>query len=293
MEIDKKYQIEKAAGEDPNRPDIQYIHISQHRATATNGRILATVPCVTAKSDELGPITVDSLLYARDHIICDVAVLHLLDNRTVIALDSSQLPRSLESTASPNAEQLDMFRKSTENVKPIQEITAGLIPTADFDDIVLAINPALLLDLAKALGSKEKLILRLRPDADNQVRQIIRCEADKDAYGVIMPMNVHEGEKPVAMPFKEFCRKNNVTVTVSGDKKIEVKPAVLKVADELIEKATTMVRYHKHATLPLVKSQLGIDEGMAAAVIDVLIENGVIGKADKDGDHKVLATKEE
>jgi DNA segregation ATPase FtsK/SpoIIIE-like protein len=252
MELDKKYKIEEVVDEDHSSEMVRYVHISKNRIIASDGAMLASVPCATAKGDHLGPVTVGAMAYARGHD-GDCLVLHLIDGKTAVAFDSSQMARSLESTATAKGEQLDMFRRDTDKVPQLSKIGEEMIPPQRFEDILLRINPKRLLTLAKALGSNEAVTLRLTPGENGRVLDAIRVEADKDAYGVIMPMRVDNDDAP--------------TFTVAAD-----------AADEdLIDQAIAIIHETQRASVSSIQRRLRIGYTRAAKIMDVLEARGIVG----------------
>jgi hypothetical protein len=195
MQIEKRYQIEQAAGTDENKPGLQYIQIDETSAVAANGVIAAVVPCASGKGEVKGPITRDSLMYARNHTLGKGAVsLHLEDEKTVIAEDTTTFPRSLSShTKKVEDEQLELIRvesgKDGEKEAPSVRAIKDLIPSV-VGGISLRLNPEMLFKLAKALGDKEEVIMFMNYDVEDFiVKEAIRVHGSEGAVGVIMPMN--------------------------------------------------------------------------------------------------------
>ena len=197
MQIDKRYRIEEAASKDFEKIPLNYIQIDNSSAVASDGVIAAVVPCASGKGEVKGPITRDSLVYARTHTLGDGAIaLHLQDDLTVVAEDTTVFPRSLSSyTAKEEGEQLELIQvekghdgtMKCPNVKDMKKV----IPVID-DHFAMKINPEALFRLAKALGDKEELILFIRADDDDIVRSPIRAHGFDGAVGVILPMVVDE-----------------------------------------------------------------------------------------------------
>ena len=193
MQIDKKFKIERAASKDKERDEIRYIHVAENRATATTGVMLAVVPCVVGAGDVPGPITPDSLRYAREHTLGDgVTNLYLKDEQVIVTEDASELSRNFSSHTKEGGEQLELIRADAPKNTPHEKAIVSVVPVVDADDVVVMLNPSMLKDLASALGSGDQLILRLKADEDHRVRQCIRVdvfgEDAGNAYGAIMPL---------------------------------------------------------------------------------------------------------
>jgi hypothetical protein len=159
---------------------------------ATNGKIMAVVPCAVGTGDKPGRITPDSLQYARKHTLGDAAaVLHLIDDATAIAEDTTSFPRELESKVKSGGEQLEIFRAATTEEDGDSDGMIGVIPERSANAVVLVINPAYLKTLAEAMGSPDCITLYITPDENNRVLSAIRAECVDDdgrATGVIMPI---------------------------------------------------------------------------------------------------------
>jgi len=183
MYLSNIYKLEKIVDKDGTEAQ-RYIHIGNDRATATNGKALAVCPCVVGLSDVRGPITPDSMEYARKHGVSPMVVLHLLNDASAFAEDSTEFPRSYGSFAKcKDGEQLELFRKAAD-VQPLDAFK--VIPSPSDDDITLKINVKQLWDLAQALGCDKDtpLALRLKPDEEGRVRLVVALGVD-GATGVL------------------------------------------------------------------------------------------------------------
>ncbi|MEI6165955.1 MAG: DNA translocase FtsK [bacterium] len=287
MEIESKFHIEKIVDTDHSTESLRYVHIAENLAIACNGRVLACVPCVTVKGDHLGPVTVNAMEYAREHSFAGTSTLHLIDGKTVVAIDSCQIPRSMESSAVAKEEQLDMLHKSTDSIKPLTELTLQSIPKQDFSDVVLKINPRMLLTLAKALGSEDSITLRMQPNEDNRVSQGIRAEASPEAYGVIMPIIITDGKKDDATQgLKGFCKKHNVTVEITGaGGSVKIGN---QASEEHIEKAIEIIKETKRASVSAIQRHLRIGYTMASQIMDVLEQRGIVGPVNGSDPREIL-----
>lgn len=187
MQIEKKYKIEKAASTDETRESIMYVVVGDNTATATDGRILAVCPCVVGAGEVHGPITPDSLKYARKHTLGDGAsVLHLRSKDEAITEDSATFPRSLTSITKGEGEQLELIRTEPCST-PHEKSKIDIVPKADASAVTVSLDARLLLNLAEALGDAHCITLQMHPDEDNVVRKCARADGYGGAYGAIMP----------------------------------------------------------------------------------------------------------
>ena len=193
MQIDSDYKLEKlvkkpTAGDDEKTP-LAYISIGKNgTATACNGVAIAVVPCAVGEGDVCGPITRDSLLHAREHTAdgkSGYTNLHLRSKTTVVAEDSSEMPRSLKSVALKKDKQLELLQEEPPEF-PLVAGGRNHVPAPWEDDIVMIINPTLLKKLAEALGRPWEITMRLRISPGNRIERAIRVDAGK-AKGCIMP----------------------------------------------------------------------------------------------------------
>ena len=287
MEIESKYHIEKIVDTDHSTESLRYVHIAENLAIACNGRVLACVPCVTVKADHLGPVTVNAMEYAREHSFAGTSTLHLIDGKIAVAIDSCQMPRSLESSAIAKEEQLDMLRKSTDDIKPLSELSLKSIPKQEFSDIVLRINPKMLLNLAKALGSEDTITLRMRPNEDNRVDSSVRVEASPEAYGVIMPIIIRDdGKDDTTKGLKDFCTEHNATVEITGAG-VNAKFGAT-VSEQHIEKAIEIVKETRRASTSSIQRRMKIGYTLASQIMDILETRGIVGPVNGSDPREIL-----
>ena len=196
MQLDRAYKIEKAASKDEERNDLRHVFISaDNTAMATDGRMMAIVPCAVGQGEPAGKVTPDSIAYARKHTLGDGAlVLHLVDDKTAVAEDTSVFPREMTSHTKGADEQLELIRVTSDD-QGKAETYIKIIPPFDGSDIVLTINPSMLRDLADAMGNKTAITLYMKPNEEGRVLSIIRAHGVEGAIGAIMPMNP-EDSKP-------------------------------------------------------------------------------------------------
>jgi len=190
MQIDKKYQIELIAGKDENNEMLRYVVINRGTAVASDGRCLAVVPCAVGDGEVIGPVTPDSLKYARTHTMGEGCLLmHLNDTEMVTCEDTAEFPRCFASHTEGEGEQMEMFRVPETKDLPQKNADILIVPKRTPEQVVMTLNPKRLLDLAKALGDKDKITLSFTPNEDNIVLSVIRADGDEGAYGAICPLN--------------------------------------------------------------------------------------------------------
>jgi len=190
MQIDKKYQIELVASKDEDRETLRYVVIKQTTALATDGVCLAVVPCAVGDGEHIGPITPDSLKYARAHTMGEGCVLmHLNDPEEATCEDTAVFPRCFACHTEGEGDQMEMFRQPETIALPQKDADILFVPKRTPEQVVLTINPKRLFDLAKALGDKDKITLSFTPNDDNIVLSAIRADGYEGAFGAIIPLN--------------------------------------------------------------------------------------------------------
>ncbi len=171
MKLDKKYMIEKATSTDETRYALTFVHIDEKakRLIATTSRILASVPVEIEKDDDVGnlSLTKDILLEARK-VSKNESEVNITLNGKFELNNGTRYPRPVESEVGrfPDYEQI--------------------IPKQPIIKHSVTLNPALLLDLAKAIGvgKGEGVTLEFQ-DASGDPAVIVR---NGEAFGLIMPM---------------------------------------------------------------------------------------------------------
>jgi hypothetical protein len=190
MYLSDIYKLEKLIDRESDSDKLRYVHIGDNRATVGTGSAIAVVPAAVGVGDVHGPVTIDSIEYARKHGLSPNAVLHLVTDSAAVAEDSTEFPRSYGSFAKQReGEQLELFRQGTAGVEGMEQITEQLIPrvTDGEGDRVIKLNAKLLWDLAQALGADKDKPVTLRipkPPEEGGVR-IVRVEGVDGAYGAL------------------------------------------------------------------------------------------------------------
>jgi len=201
MQIDSKYKLEKAVSMDKDRADeLGRVFIRKDQtALATDGRMIAVVPCAVGKRDACGCVLPDALVYARNHGTpahkkLGVTELHLLTETEVVAADSTRFPRTFAARVEETGEQLALINEAPEQENHLDEDAVEMVPARMPDDVVLRLDPARLKRLCDALGVNKDApacTIRVRPDADGVVRQPFRVDtAEESASGALAPMRL-------------------------------------------------------------------------------------------------------
>jgi hypothetical protein len=130
MILRKECKIEEAVSTDKTRAGMLDPHIISGTIRASDGHILAVVPCKTEKSEE-GPVSAEALKAARKH--------WKKSDTIEIKLNGSQEIPGGPSFPRPEASDFPRI--------------AGLWPKRTADSVTIGIDAALLHSLADALGS--------------------------------------------------------------------------------------------------------------------------------------------
>ena len=173
MKIDAAFKIEKAVSGDETRsmlcnPYLDLTDKTKPVLVATDGWQMAVVPVTLDEGDTAGYVSLAAIKEARkkEHRFKDS--IFVKDNETI---DGITMPR-------PSVDTVGIFPNW-------HMVYDSAVKTAK-GEISLGINPALLLDLAKALGDDSSVTLTIRPDKDGKVLTAIKVDTAK-ATGVIMP----------------------------------------------------------------------------------------------------------
>lgn len=177
MKINKTFKLEKAASTDATRPAIGNVLVTKTKegktlAIATDGRIMAVVPCEIADDAELGLVSPKALVHGRK-LAKKASDSEMTLNGNIAFLDGSALPR-------PTQQDCGNYPNWTA-VQPDPE--AKIAFTVAFD-------PRLLLNLAEAIGydgSYQKSVTLRFVDEMTAIR--VTCGADGQ-YGLLMPVRV-------------------------------------------------------------------------------------------------------
>lgn len=189
MRFDKRYKIHQAAAKDAGRYTVDGVKLDldvpEHPVlVATTGRICAVVPCQANGNDVAGMIPRQAIAEA------------IKGKQNLDAEIESAEPQP-DGTESVDVYQAGELKSS--HVRPVANFPRWqeVIPAKEGDDLVLGLNPHILVDLAKAIGCPStalgvELRLKLRREkgelvVDDKPILVRALEAD-DAYGVIMPV---------------------------------------------------------------------------------------------------------
>lgn len=166
MKIDNRYKIQKAVSMDETRYSIQNPLLvrdkkGKGRLVATNGRIMAIVPVELDKRDRAGNVPLAPIVETQGK-----------EPTELIINGKARLTKGDVVTEYPRPEgQFPSWEQVQPKGKPVFEIH---------------IDPALLLELARALGTRhgEGVTLKFRPGDNTPVE----VEGYGEAHGLLMPM---------------------------------------------------------------------------------------------------------
>jgi len=161
MKLEKKYQLNKAIEKKGSRFILEHIKVEKDKLIATNGHILAVVPVTLDEIDKEGFILPKQIEKANKN--GGYLGLHA---ESIVFSDGSTEPRPKDVGTFP----------AYENVIPKNP-----------PKITVALNPTLLLDLAKALDSQDMVILEI----SEPFNAILVKTKNPEEIGVIMPINTN------------------------------------------------------------------------------------------------------
>jgi len=179
MKFNEKYKIEKAVTTDKLRPAMCEIQIDKDgkQLVATNGHILAMIPCEIAEADIARRIRPDVITKARkaekslpkyqrtDKINLNNA------NATVTLADSSIVPNSICEDNYPNWQ--------------------AVIPKIEESEEI-ALNVELLDRLTDAIGTKSIKIVFDTKHKTQGMKVYPLNDGDNNAWGLLMPLRIKE-----------------------------------------------------------------------------------------------------
>jgi len=177
MKLDKKYQVEQCVSNDFTRIGLPHvmIDVEKKRAVSTDGTMMVVVPVETDEFDTSGCVSVEMLKMARK--VIKGAVVAQCGTKEVVLPNSVKLPRH-----------------EIEQKFPQYEQVMPSIKEGDADTHTIYLNAEKLLQLAKALGTKEddyavRLTLSTKP-GNWEAFVVTGCIKDS-AVGFLMPININ------------------------------------------------------------------------------------------------------
>lgn len=172
MIFEREYKPELCVSADATRPHLRYVEldVARQRMCATDGHMLAIVPCVPDEHDVSGPLTADALKAARK------ASKGLPPELT--ANGAQAIPATGVTFPRPTRDERAPF-------PPVDQV----MPSGDRSSARVALNPAYLLKLAQAIGAGECVELRFALDNDGRIAHLdpIVAIGKHGATGVLMP----------------------------------------------------------------------------------------------------------
>lgn len=174
MKLLKELRIEECVSEDESRLVLNHVSLEGNQLTATDGRMLAVVPCEREDGDVDGLIPVGALRAARK--LANGRFTHLLmrcEEKQCVLVDGSTVPRPQ-----------DMNYPRWKQVVPADERPVHC---------KIALNPDLLMAVSKAFGGTA-VVLEIASDTDSIVIKPTAKPGERvsasDAKGIVMPMRI-------------------------------------------------------------------------------------------------------
>ena len=168
MRYDSNFYPELCVVKDEVRPHLCVVSLDTTEASpvlvATNGHMLCVVPCSIDAGDTAGPVSVAALQGARKLAkAARIAEVNLSVSTTHTLSDGISIPRR-------DVGQFPPWR--------------GLVP-GERQEVSITLNPKLLAQLAKAIGSQERVTIRFVNDAYDP---ILVKNPESEAFGILMSM---------------------------------------------------------------------------------------------------------
>ena len=174
MKLLKELRIEECVSEDASKFVINHVCLDGDQLIATDGRILAVVPCERSEGDVDGLIPVAALRAARK--LANGKFTHLLmrcEEKQCVLVDGSTVPR-------PQDMKFPQWKKVVpSDNRPVH--------------CKIAFNPDLLMAVSKAFGGTA-VVLQIAGDIDSIVIKPTAKPGERvsssDAKGIMMPMRM-------------------------------------------------------------------------------------------------------
>lgn len=198
MKLGKYYKLDKICADDnDNREALKFVHIINGRAWATNGDALATVPIEYEESDKIKNGSLPRRAFQR--------LRNLFNKKEDVEFVFNFTEKHVHAS---NDEKTVLFSQCDEEAegfhKPITEqFEVGAKKWKDYG-MMVSFNPALLKNLADAMGSNDTVVLvipKLQEQADGTkypyctkpilVVSSLEQHDDYKRYGIIMPMHTY------------------------------------------------------------------------------------------------------
>jgi len=172
MKLPKNCKVELCVSDDKARWTLTapYLDMADGygKLVATNGKIMAVVPVETGEHDVDGWVSIDAIKSGRKLGTRLESEIEITCNGVCALKNGNSFPRpnqSDESCKFPN--------------------WRGVIPPCDRESAFsVTINPELLLDLARAIGSEKRITLKFGRDNG----EVVSVIGDGNAYGVMTTM---------------------------------------------------------------------------------------------------------
>jgi hypothetical protein len=178
MKISSVYKIKLATSNDDSMPHLFHPFIDKKNSVmvATDGRVIAVVPVELSEKDCDGYVSKESTVGGSDVSVRKRHTVLSTDRRTTV------IPRP-----------------SVQGTVPYEQVIPTLRP-GDSSTFTVCLNPSLLMNLAKAIGSKNSVVLSFKVCEASEIYidpiLIIPPDSSNKAIGAMMPIRHNRIGKP-------------------------------------------------------------------------------------------------
>jgi hypothetical protein len=179
MKLAKNAKIEAVCSDDDTRRPITapYLEVNEGKGLliATNGRAMAILPVEVGERDVTGYVSPQALVASRK-LVRGNGDIEVDCNEACTLKNGAAYPRPFAAPAGAGEDYVPTRFPNWRQVLP------------DKDRVVktrVAINPSLLMDLAKAMGSEGSVVLEFGEDEKDIIRLV-----SGDKVGLLIPMRV-------------------------------------------------------------------------------------------------------
>lgn len=180
MLMSKKLKPELIVSKDEIRVNMTAVHLDTEikRLIATDGHMLVSVPIETQEHDTTGPVPVEAFKRARTLATKSDPEVQIQANGSIVMRDGGTMPR----------EDVGKFPDFNQVMPSFGPYEAGTM--------TVSFNPALLMELVKAIGIEKTCGIRLTFKVDSSLPTsgdlgpllIESNDSNNKAIGVLMPM---------------------------------------------------------------------------------------------------------
>ena len=168
MKFDPKYKPENCISKDPTRPHLSnvFLDVAEKKMVATSGSFIVVIPVSVDATDHKGAVSAAALAAARKIGKANKTEAEIKANGALVV--------GGDTFARPDGSGFPHWR--------------SCIP--ERRKLTVSFNAKLLLELARALGSKEEIVTLDIGEANDPIIVYGKDETDGAAYGVLMPRRI-------------------------------------------------------------------------------------------------------